>query len=164
MPFLDAECLDVEPQAPFVKILIPLDGSDASINAGRVAIQIATKHQIPVIFLYVVDSGIVEEIVDTINKSPEAVHHELEEKGRRYLDYMARMAEARCLKTKKVIRHGIPHNEISELARELNVDLIVMGKVGRHVLRRALVGSVTGRVVEYAPCSVLVVKYNGSRH
>jgi nucleotide-binding universal stress UspA family protein len=38
------------------------------------------------------------------------------------------------------------------------VDLIVIGQVGSRGPRRILIGSVTERVIEHAPCPVLVVK------
>jgi nucleotide-binding universal stress UspA family protein len=40
----------------------------------------------------------------------------------------------------------------------LGIDLIVIAQVGQRGLPRILVGSVTERVIEYAPCPVLVVK------
>jgi nucleotide-binding universal stress UspA family protein len=62
-----------------------------------------------------------------------------------------------------VIRRGIPQNEITSLARELEVDLIAIGQGSRSGPRRSLIGSVAARVVEYAPCPVLVVKSSTSR-
>ena len=41
---------------------------------------------------------------------------------------------------------------------ELGVDLIAIGQGSRSGPRRSLIGSVAARVVEYAPCPVLVVK------
>ena len=38
------------------------------------------------------------------------------------------------------------------------MDLIVMGTYGRRGAERILIGSVAERVIEYAPCPVLVVK------
>lgn len=46
---------------------------------------------------------------------------------------------------------------IADLARERNVDLIVAGTRGSSQLMRFLVGSVTRRLVELAPCPVLAV-------
>jgi nucleotide-binding universal stress UspA family protein len=62
------------------------------------------------------------------------------------------------LTCRRIVRHGTPYSEIEDLAREQNIDLIVMGQVGHRGPRRILIGSVTERVIEYAPCPVLVVK------
>ena len=153
----------MEKRSPFTHILVPTDGSETSINAGRLAIQIATTHSVPMTFVYVVDSAIADEIAGATSKTAEMVHRELEAKGRRYLDYLSRMARDRGLQADQVVRHGIPHSEIANLAREQGVDLIVIGQVGRHGPRRVLIGSVAERVIEYAPCPVLVVRHTPAR-
>ncbi len=153
----------MEKRGPFTHILVPTDGSKTSINAGRLAIQIAATHSVPITFVYVVDSAIVDEIAGATSKTTEMVHRELETKGRRYLDYLCRMARDRGLQTDQVVRHGIPHSEIANLAREQGVDLIVIGQVGRRGPRRVLIGSVAERVIEYAPCPVLVVRHTPAR-
>jgi nucleotide-binding universal stress UspA family protein len=56
-----------------------------------------------------------------------------------------------------LIRDGEPRSEIESLACQLGVDLIVMGRVGQRGPRRILIGSVTERALEYAPCPVLIV-------
>lgn len=47
---------------------------------------------------------------------------------------------------------------IPEIARIENCDLIIMGSRGLSNLAGMIVGSVTNRVLQTAPCSVLVVK------
>ena len=153
----------MEERSPFTHSLVPTDGSETSINAGRLAIQIAVLHNIPITFVYVVDSAVVDEIAGVTSKTAEMVHCELEAKGRRYLGYLSRLARDRGLQTDQVVRHGIPHSEIANLAGEQGIDLIVIGQVGRHGPRRVLIGSVAERVIEYAPCPVLVVRHTPVR-
>lgn len=43
-------------------------------------------------------------------------------------------------------------------ATHLTADLIIMGHTGRRGTTRVLIGSVTERVLDYAPCPVLVMK------
>ncbi len=148
----------MEEQSPFTHILVPTDGSETSINAGRLAIQIAATHNVPITFVYVVDNAIVDEIAGATSKTTETVHRDLETKGRRYLDYLSRLARDRGLQADQVVQYGMPHSEIANLARERGIDLIVIGQVGRRGPRRVLIGSVAERVIEYAPCPVLVVK------
>jgi nucleotide-binding universal stress UspA family protein len=54
-------------------------------------------------------------------------------------------------------REGDPAGEILALAEEREADLIVAGARGVSLLRGLLVGSVAGRLVKAAPCSVLLV-------
>jgi nucleotide-binding universal stress UspA family protein len=47
---------------------------------------------------------------------------------------------------------------VSDLARELGADLIVMGTRGATGLKHILLGSVAERTLRTAPCPVLTVK------
>ncbi len=57
-----------------------------------------------------------------------------------------------------LVYQGRPYLSIIEAAKEKQVDLIVMGALGMTELSSVLMGSVTERVIAYAPCAVLVVK------
>ena len=52
---------------------------------------------------------------------------------------------------------GEPAAELVEAARELDADLVVLGRRSRS-LRRLVLGSVSAKVVRQAPCDVLVVR------
>jgi nucleotide-binding universal stress UspA family protein len=52
---------------------------------------------------------------------------------------------------------GEPAAELVEAARELDADLVVVGRRSRS-LRRLVLGSVSAKVVRQAPCDVLVVR------
>jgi universal stress protein A len=56
------------------------------------------------------------------------------------------------------LRIGNPFEEIVNAAKETGVDLIVIGSHGYGGLGRLLLGSTAERVIQYAPCPVLVVK------
>ncbi len=146
-----------EPRSPFTHILVPIDGSDTSINAGRLAIQIAASQDIPITFLYVVDTSAADKIAEATATATQTMDQQLKDKGQRYLDYLSRQARDRGLAADQVVLHGIPHSEIANFARERDIDLIVIGQVGRQ--RQLRIGNVAERVIEYAPCPVLVVKY-----
>lgn len=52
---------------------------------------------------------------------------------------------------------GSPIQEIAELAKKENIDLIVVGSHGRHGLA-LLLGSTANGVLHHAPCDVLAVR------
>lgn len=54
-------------------------------------------------------------------------------------------------------RKGDPAATLLEAARDAQADLIVIGRRGRDFAARVLLGSVAQRVVNQAPCDVLVV-------
>jgi nucleotide-binding universal stress UspA family protein len=66
--------------------------------------------------------------------------------------------QARGLQAEPVLRVGNPYEEITNAAKELGTDLIVIGSHGRGGLTRLLLGSTAERVIQYALCPVLVVK------
>jgi len=147
----------------FSHILVPTDGSDTSTRAGIVASELAQIHESSITFIYVVDSATVNEIADTMSRSTDAIRRELETKGQHYLDYLSRIAEDKGLTADQVISFGIPHDEIAEAARRRSADLIVIGRVGCRGPRCVLIGSVAERVLERAPCPVLVVGQGPNR-
>jgi nucleotide-binding universal stress UspA family protein len=57
-----------------------------------------------------------------------------------------------------VLLEGDPAAEIVRYAQDAWVDLVVMGTHGRTGMERLLMGSVAEKVLQDAPCSVLVVK------
>ena len=47
---------------------------------------------------------------------------------------------------------------IAEFCRERSFDVLVVGFMGHSMLYNRIIGSTTDRLVDLAPCSVLVVK------
>jgi nucleotide-binding universal stress UspA family protein len=56
------------------------------------------------------------------------------------------------------VREGHPAQEILRAAREIQTDLIVVGERGLSGIQEFLLGSVSARVLRYAPCSVLIAR------
>jgi nucleotide-binding universal stress UspA family protein len=52
---------------------------------------------------------------------------------------------------------GDPATVLTDIAREVDAQLVVVGRRGGDFVRRTLLGSVAQRVVQEAPCDVLVV-------
>ena len=142
----------------FRHILVPTDGSEPATTAGKFAIRLAVAQRARITFVYVVDTSVANELQDLSGKTAQQVVQELERTGQRHLDYLVRRATAAQLTVAHHIRKGTPSAEIAELAGEQGVDLIVIAQVGHRGPRRILIGNVTERVIETAPCPVLVVK------
>jgi nucleotide-binding universal stress UspA family protein len=60
--------------------------------------------------------------------------------------------------TQGIVRRGHGAQEILRAAKELSAGLIVVGDRGLTGIREFLLGSVSGRVLRYAPCSVLLAR------
>ena len=137
------------------KILVPTDGSDYSMRAAEHAVSIAKMLDAQIIVVYVVDEVVVNQIKAT---ERENVEQELKQDGKRYVKYVLGLAENAGVKADSILAKGIPFEQIVHLAKELNIDLIVMGTYGRRGAERILIGSVAERVIEYSSCPVLVIK------
>lgn len=68
-----------------------------------------------------------------------------------------------CRVVETVVRSGLAFFEITEVAKALGADLIVIGTHGYTGLKLALLGSTAEKVVRHAPCPVLVVR-NGEHN
>jgi nucleotide-binding universal stress UspA family protein len=80
------------------------------------------------------------------------------------------LAQTRCSDQagQALVKVGDARDVINQTAKELGVDLIVMGTHGRRGISRALLGSVAETVVRSAPCAVLTVRlrdvHDSDRH
>jgi len=108
--------------------------------------------------LYVIDRLVLNELIRFSARSEKEVEADLEEQGRRYLELARRDAERQGVPAQCQTRKGDPFEEIVAAAKYLSADLIIMGHTGRRGTTRVLIGSVTQRVLDYAPCPVLVMK------
>lgn len=143
----------------FRHILVPIDGSEPSLGAVQMALRIVELcPDCKITVLYVIDKLVLNELVRFSKRSEEEVEAELAEQGRRYLALAHKDAERNGVVAQCQSRRGDPFEEVIAAAKDLRADLIVMGHTGRRGTSRVLIGSVTQRVLDYAPCPVLVMR------
>ena len=122
------------------KILVPADGSGPSTRAVEYAAEIALMTGASVLAVNFVPAYKVgekpEEVIGPVAKM-------LEDKG---VSHVAKALE------------GDPHSLIDAYAVEQGIDLIVMGTRGATSLEGLFLGSVAQRVLQTAPCPVLVIR------
>ncbi len=152
--------LAVRPGGPaprFKKVLCPVDLSATSrqglVNASRLA-RVFGGH---LVVLTVVPEVSWLSAALTTGQLAGATA-EYEGKWRSEFEQFLRGASFAEVKWEAEVRQGVPHQQIVAAAREHQADLIVMGATGRTGLARVLLGSVTRRVVQQLPCSLLVVR------
>ena len=133
-------------------ILVATDGSRYGRAATEKAIRIAKAEGGLLSAISVVD--VTEEFQ---SQAPEAVE-KLVEKAKGYVGEVTRRAEAEGVKIMPFVREGESYRAITDLSRTCRSEVIVMGSHGRTGVRRLLMGSVTEKVIGYAPCPVLVVR------
>jgi len=154
----------------FKKILVPLDGSEHSLRALEIAVQIAKGFdgKITLINVYSVNVQPIFMPEPTTLTTPgvpiltPADFSKVVEVARRnagsILTDGERRVEAEGVKVEKLLREGHTVEEILKTARESRFDLIVIGARGVSKIREMLLGSVSDGVIRNAPCPVLVTK------
>lgn len=53
---------------------------------------------------------------------------------------------------------GSVGSQICQIAQDLNVDLIILGRKGHNAIAEALLGSVSNHVMHHAPCAILIIQ------
>jgi nucleotide-binding universal stress UspA family protein len=134
------------------RILLATDGSEFSAGAEREAMFIASSCGIDVIVMQVLEVN--PEFETEGQKQVELMEY----RARSHFDRIRECCTERNVECSSVIRrNNKPYEAIIEEAKKRKVDVIVMGRRGYTGLRKILMGSVTERVIAYAPCKVLVV-------
>jgi len=138
----------------FRKILIANDGSPGARKALGAAILMAKRSKAELHMIC------VEELPGLPATMDEVVEEKLEANHKIEKVMAAARAEAKAqrvkLQTHIAAGHAVPR--IVEFAESGRFDLVVIGFMGHSALYNRLIGSTTDRVVELAPCAVLVVK------
>lgn len=147
----------------FSKILVGIDGSEASIDASRYAIDIAKKYNSQLIALFVLHVHGVRSISSTFITAPTS-RIELFEKEKKeaqeLLDKVKIEAQREDVELRTEIVEGSASVEgsIVDFAENEGASLIVVGTRGKSGFKRLLLGSVASGVITYAHCPVMVVK------
>lgn len=135
-------------------LLLATDGSEHSMAAMSQAFNLASACSTKIYALTVVDSN-----PEYASLAPSLVERAAAN-AREILAGVKAAAEKQGLNCETVAHTGEdPAHFIIEEAKKVGADMIIMGKHGTKTgLRRFFMGSVTAKVINEAPCSVLVVK------
>jgi len=80
------------------------------------------------------------------------------EHGKKVLKKASELAAKNGVKAKTVMKEGNVANEIIKFTKKERIDLIAIGSRGLSRLPRFVLGSVSNKIANYAPCPVLIVK------
>jgi nucleotide-binding universal stress UspA family protein len=141
------------------KILLSTDGSQDAALAARAAIDLSNRSgaQLHVVYAWQhLRPGTIPAIaMDEYSRA----HEQWKREAGEFLEEQAqRLRSAGGTVTGAHLREGRPAEEITELAEELNVSLVVIGSRGLGPVKRLVMGSVSEGVVHLAHCPTLVVR------
>jgi universal stress protein A len=139
-------------------ILVPIDFSPLSETALQKAREIATQFGSKLILVHAaepivspVEYGVVLQDIEALNEQW------ITERKTRLAAIQESLVEEGLL-CRMEVKLGKAWQVITDLAKRAKCDLIVIGTHGRTGPKHFLMGSTAERVVQHAPCSVLVVR------
>jgi nucleotide-binding universal stress UspA family protein len=149
-------------QAP-ERVLLTTDGSEHSRKAMERLRDLPLPPSAQVLVLHVTESFYAHPgLVPTLREEFERTVQEIRRAQRQNADLLVegtrRFLEGAGLSASGATRTGNPAEEILAAAREEAADLVVTGARGLSATEEFLIGSVSGRLLRYAPCSVLIAR------
>jgi len=136
-------------------VLVPTDFSVAAKAALVAAVPWLARFQaeLHLVHIYSVEYPAPVMMVSSLTVS----ESEIERRIRSHLQELARDHALAQHPVSLHARHGRPYEQICQLARQLEIDLIITATRGRTGPKHLALGSTAERVVRHAPCPVLVV-------
>ena len=133
-------------------ILMAIDGSTTSQAAVEFVRQFPFPEATEVTLLTVLPS------IDPASAKRESLEREMAEQAARLLAEATDRLKGTGWTTHTQKREGHAADQIVQACSKLGADLAVVGSHGYGPIHRFLLGSVSQKVMKYAPCSVLVVR------
>lgn len=140
------------------RILLPVDGSDASIKAARYALRIATLLDADITCIHVIAAP---PLLKGMNPALGALYFSRAEKqAKKWISDVKQMAKKeKAPMTSEIIidARSVP-SAIIQYAKKQHTNLIIMGTRGSTGAKKLLLGSVASAVMSHAVCPVLLVR------
>ncbi len=146
----------------FQHLLVPVDFSEPSMRALRLAVKLARHGRARLTLLHVIPPQVTAIAADVPGWSafdPELLvryQQELESTSKYDLGKRGKEEIPEDVAWTAEVVTGVVDASIVEITKERGCDLVVMGTVGRTGLPHLLLGSVAERVMARAPVPVLV--------
>lgn len=146
---------------PIKKILVYIDGSEASISAAMYAVALAKTSEASLTALYVVNTRALNDLVKArifLQTEEDEYHQDLEKDAERYLNHVKRLGTEKNVEIETLSLSGTVHREIKEEIKRNDYDLLVLGGISQIRSRRDEFFNETDRALRSVNCPVLVVK------
>jgi universal stress protein A len=139
-------------------ILCAVDLSDDNITVASRAAELARLYDAKLSLLHVVEYIPIDLANELVLPQQQEIEQQLVLQAKEHLSSLAKQIEGQQLS--EVVVQGSTKSEIIDYAQAHQVDLIVLGRHGRHGISR-LLGSVANAVLHHATCDVLAVRITG---
>jgi nucleotide-binding universal stress UspA family protein len=132
----------------FNTVLFPVDQSREARDAANTVTNLVKTYNSRLVLLSVVEKSPAPDTNDVMS-SVEAVAE--------LLQSAKKLFAAEGIEAETIEREGMASFTICDVADEINADLIVMGCRGLGLTEEGAAESVTNRVINLAPCPVLII-------
>lgn len=140
-----------------MKILLPVDGSELSLEAVRFAIRMVLAGlRADAVLANVQEPANLYELL--VAHDPEVINRVSGEAGLHALQSAQALLDAAGVVYECEVAQGDPAHTIIDIAERFACDLIVMGARGNSALRSAMLGSVSNEVLHASAVPVVIVK------
>jgi len=137
-------------------IVVACDGSDQSLEAAKMAAQLAKATSQPLKLLSVFPSSKAERLVIS-GVRPEELEEREEQFGREVFDAAREVVSGHADPSEVVLLKGDPAHEIIEYLEANPGTHLVLGRRGHSLVRSLTLGSISEKVVRHAKGPVTVV-------
>lgn len=140
-----------------MKLLIPVDGSELSLEAVRFAVRVllAGLHG-EVVLANVQEPATLYELI--VAHDPDVIDQVSADAGLHALQGARALLDAAQVAYECEVAKGDPAHTIIDISERFACDLIVMGARGTSALRSAMLGSVSNEVLHASAIPVMIVK------
>ena len=139
----------------YKKILVPTDGSEFAKKAQKHALFLSKVSGAEIIAISVTENNFVNGL--PLDDEVYQLNQLLKQRSEDNIKEFEEMDETSGIKFHGIIREGSPAKTILEVAKEEDIDLIVIGSSGKSGFDRFIMDSVAEKVVNAAKCAVLVI-------
>jgi len=146
---------------PLGTVLLYIDGSESSITAAQMAIAMAKEYGSSLRVIYVVNENLLTELLRAkvfVQMEKMDYERDLEEDGKRYLNYIVKLADRKGLQIETILRKGVVHEEVARETDECGADLLVQGELGEVLSLRDSFYEEGERILRKVKCPVMVVR------
>jgi nucleotide-binding universal stress UspA family protein len=159
VPVLVVHPENAHAERPLRHVLVPTDFSEDAARALTTAQRLlhVAEPGARIVLLHAYHLPVEFTALGSVPVTPH-LFADAADQARQQLEKIAAPLRAAGFAVDCVAREGYPPAVIEEEARARRVDLVAMGTHGRTGLRHLLLGSTAERVVQHAPCPVLVVR------
>ena len=143
-------------QELYNKILVATDGSANTKRAIRYGIELARVANADVCAVYVLDTSVFASM--PMDAAWTSMYELLRAEGGEALKYVKEKCAQSSVPFEGVVLDGHPAHEVVDYASENEIDLIVMGTLGKTGLDRILLGSVASTVAHTSSIPVMIIR------